>query len=175
MGKMYDLYREGLTLETDRAKEFLDLISNLLSTEEVQTLANFEQHMDINRLDHVKCVAFMSYILCKEKGLDYEAAARAGILHDLFYYDWRNKDDGSHRLHGFRHGGFAAENAKKITSLSKREENIIRRHMWPLTPTPPKYREAYVVTMCDKYSASAELLSGCHSVSKKFINKIKSK
>ena len=43
----------------------------------------------------------------------------------------------------------------KLTDL---EREVIRRHMWPLTPTPPMKKEAFVVSMCDKYCATKELI-----------------
>ena len=47
------------------------------------------------------------------------------MLHDLFYYDWHVPGDGSHRLHGYRHPGFALKNAKALFTLSEMEENKI--------------------------------------------------
>lgn len=44
----------------------------------------------------------------------------------------------------------------RLFSLTDREKNIILRHMWPLTVTPPKYREAYVIVMFDKYCSLME-------------------
>lgn len=41
-------------------------------------------------------------------------------------------------------------------ALNPVERNIILRHMWPLTVTPPKYREAYVIVMFDKYCSLME-------------------
>ena len=38
----------------------------------------------------------------------------------------------------------------------EREENIIHRHMFPLTPMPPTTREAWIVCLADKYCAAAE-------------------
>ena len=94
---------------------------------------------------------------CKTLGWDHVAAARAGILHDYVTYDWHVPDP-SHRLHGFRHPGFAVTNSRKITELSALEENMIRRHMWPLTVVPPKYKEAWALTLVDKVLATRETL-----------------
>ena len=95
----------------------------------------------------------------------YEAAKKdvafarefKGILHDYVTYDWHVPDP-SHRLHGFRHPGFAVTNSRKITELSALEENMIRRHMWPLTVVPPKYKEAWALTLVDKVLATRETL-----------------
>ncbi|NLB37473.1 MAG: HD family phosphohydrolase, partial [Clostridiales bacterium] len=67
--------------------------------------------------------------------------------------------DSSHRLHGYRHPGFAVRNAQRLYGpLSMMAENIIKRHMWPLTPTPPKYKEAFIVSFVDKYCTAQEII-----------------
>lgn len=79
------------------------------------------------------------------------------VLHDLFLYDWHfhAKETGNY-FHGLTHPRRALENAQRLFSLTDREKNIILRHMWPLTVTPPKYREAYVIVMFDKYCSLME-------------------
>ncbi len=139
--------------------DYLSLIHDLLEKEEVQYMKNTIQHSNITTFDHVLCVSYMSYRLCKKLNWDCKAAARAGLLHDLVYYDWHTPDP-SHRLHGYRHPGFALKNASEITELSELEKNIIFRHMWPLTPIPPRYKEAWVITLVDKYCACREIIKG---------------
>ena len=72
-------------------------------------------------------------------------------------YDWHfhAKETGNY-FHGLTHPRRALENAQRLFSLTDREKNIILRHMWPLTITPPKYREAYVIVMFDKYCSLME-------------------
>ena len=137
--------------------EYLALVEPLLKEEGIQNLDNFLQHSDITLLSHVRAVSYMTYTVCKTLGWNKEAAARAGILHDYVTYDWHDPDP-SHRFHGYRHPGFAVTNSKKITELSELEENMIRRHMWPLTVIPPKYREAWALTLVDKFLATGETL-----------------
>ena len=43
--------------------------------------------------------------------------------------------------------------------LNHVERDSIARHMFPLTPLPPRYIEGYLVTMADKVSATRETLS----------------
>ena len=86
---------------------------------------------------------------------DQRALVRGALLHDYFLYDW-HKADPSHRLHGFYHPGTALRNARQDFALTPREENIIHRHMFPLTPMPPATREAWIVCLADKYCAAAE-------------------
>ena len=59
---------------------------------------------------------------------------RGALLHDYFLYDWHDPDP-SHRLHGFHHPCRALGNAPfKISAWTRWEQNIILRHMFPLTP-----------------------------------------
>ena len=64
--------------------------------------------------------------------------------------------DKSHRLHGFTHPYVACRNAEKEFLLNNIERDIIKRHMFPLTPVPPRYKESWIVTAADKLSASYE-------------------
>lgn len=156
MKNLFDLYVRSYTLTKENAPEFFDIMGDIYETAEFQSMADFIQHANITRLQHIMSVAYMSYSITKEKGLDFVTATRGAMLHDLFYYDWHVPGDGSHRLHGYRHPGFALKNAKALFTLSEMEENIIKRHMWPLTPTPPKYKEGWIVCLVDKYCAHQE-------------------
>ncbi|MBR3673555.1 MAG: HDIG domain-containing protein [Clostridia bacterium] len=119
-------------------------------------MKEFRQHYDTSCFEHCKNVAFISYKICKKLNLDYKSAARAGMLHDLFLYDWRKRQDGRKGLHAFTHPRTALENSKKIFELNEKEEDIILKHMWPLTVKLPKYSESYIVTIADKYCALGE-------------------
>lgn len=79
-----------------------------------------------------------------------------GMLHDLFLYDWRKKRPDGKGLHAFHHPRIALENSKKIFDLNKKEEDIILKHMWPVTLAFPKYKESYIITLSDKYCALLE-------------------
>ena len=111
-------------------------------------------------IDVAKCSLQISRKLpfhFKEKDL-----VRGALLHDYFLYDWHNKKvrlrdiREFYKLHGFSHPVTALKNAKKEFELTKREEDIIRKHMWPLTIKPPACREAWVVTLADKYCSLLE-------------------
>ena len=54
------------------------------------------------------------------------------------------------------HPQIALKNASEIFSLNELEKDIILKHMWPVTFSFPKYRESYIVTIMDKYSACLE-------------------
>ncbi|NLX92943.1 MAG: HD domain-containing protein [Clostridiales bacterium] len=165
MGKLYKAYLLSYHPEIMEDRQFMDCIADLFNTPEIQGLEKFEQHLLINRLQHITSVSYLSFRICRKLRWDWHTAARGGILHDLFYYDWR-ENDRSHRPHGYLHPGFALKNARELCgALDRKTENIIIRHMWPLTPIPPRYKEAFIVSLADKYCASRELYV---SLSKKY-------
>lgn len=136
--------------------EYVALVSDLLEQPAVQKLANYTQHHHSNRLQHSIAVSYDSYRLAKRLNLDYQATARAGLLHDLFYYDWRTTkfDLGTH---AFIHPRVALRNAEKITSLSNKEKDIILKHMFGATVAVPRYWESLIVSLVDDYEAEQEL------------------
>ncbi len=51
------------------------------------------------------------------------------------------------------------KNARKITCLSKKEEDIIKKHMWPLTIIPPVYMESLIVSLIDTFCSTRDYIS----------------
>ncbi len=129
-------------------KEFLERASNYLTNPAICKLKDSLHHRDKNRLEHVMEVAFYSFLIAKKMCLDIDAVVKGAMLHDLFYYDWLREGP---RLHGLRHPRISLENARKLYPLSKKEEDIIKKHMWPLTIIPPCYLESFVVALVDSF------------------------
>lgn len=142
----------------DEKALFFQIIQDITSNETVKQMKNFRQHCDTSCYDHCLHVAYYSYWIAKKLGLDYISTARAAMLHDLFLYDWRKRyrDVELPGLHAFVHPKIALRNALEIFDLNVKEQDIIEKHMWPLTITLPKYKESYIVTFMDKYSAIRE-------------------
>jgi len=136
--------------------EFANTARPLLELPEVAKLAQYNHHREKNRLDHVKEVAYLSFLWGKRLSLDTRAIIRGALLHDLFYYDWLHEGP---RLHGLRHHTIALENARRITRLTKKEADIIKKHMWPLTVIPPRYMESLVVSLVDTFCSARDYLS----------------
>lgn len=128
----------------------------LLERPELARLSQYPHHLSKTRLEHVNEVAYLSYVWGTRLSLDVNAIVRASLLHDLFYYDWQSEGP---RLHGLRHPRIALENARRVTDLSKVEEDIIMKHMWPLTVAPPLYPESLVVSAADTFCAVRDYLS----------------
>lgn len=167
MSKLYEEYCKSYKLDENNSDGFFETVKDVYFSDEVQSLKQYEQHLEIDRLQHITTVAYLSYRICKKLRLDYKKAANAAVMHDLVYYDWRDGETGGwHRLHGYKHPNYACLNAKELyPELSKKEENIIRRHMWPLTVLPPGSKEGFVVTFADKYCAAIEVY---YSLNKKY-------
>lgn len=140
-------------------KEFINLINDLISNDTVQQMNNFRQHYDTSCFEHCLAVSYYSYLICKKLNLDYKSAARAGMLHDLFLYDWRYKQEDRKGLHAFTHPRTALDNSLKLFFLNSIEKDIILKHMWPVTIKLPKYKESYIVSCVDKYCALAESIN----------------
>ncbi|MGV7929121.1 MAG: HD domain-containing protein [Spirochaetota bacterium] len=125
-------------------------ISVVLESGEFQLLDAYTHHGSVTRKEHCLQVARMAYIMAHRRGLDAVSAARGALLHDFFFYDWRTDGPG---LHGFRHPAIARANARSRFALNAIEEDAILRHMWPLTPVPPRYAESALVCVADKLVA----------------------
>jgi uncharacterized protein len=85
------------------------------------------------------------------------------MVHDLFLYDWRKRQDDRKGLHAFTHPKAALDNASKLFSLNEKEIDIILKHMWPVTISFPKYAESYIITLVDKYCAIEESIKAYKS------------
>jgi uncharacterized protein len=136
-------------------EEYGSCVGDLLENATVQSMSGYIQHGDISCLEHCKNVSFKSYLICKVLKLDYRSAARAGLLHDYFLYDWHEPH---RRWHGFHHPRSALVNATRDFGLNGMEKDIIAKHMWPLTLIPPRYRESLIVGLADKYCTVMEVL-----------------
>jgi len=137
-------------------KDYINIVKDILDNEMVQQMKQYRQHFNVSCFDHCLYVSYNLYLLCKKYKLDYVSAARAGLVHDLFLYDWRKRQEGRKGLHAYTHARTAYENAKTIFNLNKKEKDIILKHMWPVTLVFPRYKETFLMTYVDKYFAYSE-------------------
>lgn len=134
---------------------------DILQSENFKSTRRYIQHGNMTVNDHVLSVARCSldlsdrlHIRCSKREM-----VRGALLHDYFLYDWHEPDpENPHKLHGFYHPGRALKNASREYKLTDRERDIIKKHMWPLTVVPPMCREAWIVTMADKWCSAMETL-----------------
>lgn len=137
-------------------EEYMSIVKDIIENDLVNQMKQYRQHFTVSCFDHCLYVSYNLYLLCKKHKLDYISAARAGLVHDLFLYDWRKRQEGRKGLHAYTHPKTAYENAKKIFNLNKKEKDIILKHMWPVTLAIPRYKETFLMTYVDKYFAYSE-------------------
>jgi uncharacterized protein len=149
-----------MRLSENEIINFKNHIYEFLQLEQVHDMKKYIQHGKTTTFTHCMVVAYYSYCITLRlpMALDTKSVARGAFLHDFYLYDWHIPDK-SHKLHGFVHPGFALKNAKKYFMLNSLEEDIIEKHMWPLTIYKyPKNKEALIVCLVDKFCSLAETL-----------------
>ena len=141
-------------------KEVISCIREMVRSSRLDRMTEFCQHGDTNCLTHTVAVVYCALALAEKMHIkiNKRELIRGGILHDYFLYDWHDGKK-ERRIHGFTHPGYALKNAEKDFRLTKRERNIIKRHMFPLTVVPPRYREAWLICIADKLCAVKEATS----------------
>lgn len=138
---------------------FLQELEDICKNSRILESHKYMQHGDTSVFRHSVSVAYYSYYLALKlhAPVNETSLIRGALLHDYFLYDWHEKNAG-HRFHGFIHAGRALQNAKNDFELTRREENIISRHMFPLNIVPPMCKEAWLVCLADKICASKETI-----------------
>ncbi|GHU52114.1 hydrolase [Clostridia bacterium] len=136
--------------------EFVSFITDLLKSDEIQNLKNFKHHIKTTRFQHSLNVSYYNYIVCKKLRWDFVSAARAGILHDLYFYE--TAEYVGEVRHNKNHPVVALQNAEKF-GLNLLEKDIITKHMFPCTLKLPKYKETFVIIVVDKFCAIMEFLA----------------
>ena len=151
-------------------RSFCKYIKPIKTSAKIMPMKSCTQHGNTSVYHHCIRVAYLSYLIANTLPVkvDNSSLIRGAFLHDYFLYDWheRRKEE---RLHGFTHPKTALNNAKLDFDLNRKEENIIRSHMWPLTLFHvPASKEALIVCFADKVCSSGETASGlCHKYAQK--------
>ena len=144
------------------AKELLTRGKDIILSPEAQVLKTFVQHGETTVFEHCLSVAKFSLLMAHflertlKIDIDKDSLVRGALLHDYFLYDWHDKTVPGRRVHGFTHPGTAMRNAERDFGLNDLERDIISKHMFPVTPFPPMYRESIIVNLADKWCALCE-------------------
>ena len=134
--------------------QYMSIVNNILDNDEFLKIKQIEHH-GISRYDHSIKVSYYSYKIAKALHLDYEQTAVGGLLHDFFLSpEDRTQKDRMKSV--FTHPKHAVEMAKSQFELTKKEEDMIRSHMFPINLSVPKYGESWIVSMVDKCVATNE-------------------
>ncbi len=132
--------------------EFNKIICEVSNNKEFQKLKKVKHH-GITRYEHSVRVAYYTYKITKILHLDYKESTIAALLHDFFQEEVSDKNFVA-RLR--KHPGIAAKNATQYFKLNEKQIDIIKTHMFPITFTPPKYMEGWIVDFVDDASAIFE-------------------
>lgn len=138
--------------------EYYSCVSDLLNNDMVLKLREFRHHIGTTRFQHSLNVSYYNFRLCKLLKLDAKSAARAGLLHDFFFYNRKEHVSAEHRSHAAEHAIVAFENASGMFPLNELESDMIVNHMWPMTVRLPRHRETFAITLVDKFCAVAEVV-----------------
>lgn len=137
-----------------KKEKFEYLFGDYLNHPKVVETKNYDHH-GINRFDHSYRVALHTYNITKAFHLNYNSATKAAILHD-FFLDEVADENAIKKL--TNHPQVAVDNAKKYFDINEMEEDIIKKHMFPITLSPPKYIEGWIVDIVDDYVSIYERL-----------------
>lgn len=149
---------EKLSKSEKYKKEFYECVKDLAEHPVVQRMKKYPHHGNSTCYQHCMNVAYYNYRICRFFGWDAKSAARAGMLHDLFLYDWHThaKRTGDH-FHGMTHPKAALKNAERHFLLNRRERDVILNHMWPVTlRSVPRTREGWIIIFTDKFCGLCE-------------------
>ena len=138
---------------------------DILNSENYKKSKGFVQHGNFSVWRHSFNVAETSIRMSRILPARFHERelVRGALLHDYFLYDWHKKRVGIreirefYKMHGFTHPAVAAQNARRDFNTGRLENEIIAKHMWPLTIRKiPMCREAWIVTLADKYCSLME-------------------
>ena len=144
-----------------RQYSFIELVSGVTRGSRLAAEEAFIQHGNTSCLLHSVAVAYFCYLVARKLnfiGFRITELVRGALLHDYFLYDWHYTRP-KNGLHGFSHPFTAFYNALFDFELSEVEKDIITKHMFPLTPLLPLYKESVLVSLVDKVCSLYEVFS----------------
>lgn len=157
-----EAWKKRLTTEKTLHREIQEAAGDILYADSFRSTKNHIQHGNVTVNQHCMSVARYSLSFAhffERVGLRTRTTEliRGALLHDYFLYDWHDPAP-EHMLHGFFHPGKALKNAMRDYDLTEVEQDIIKKHMWPLTWKLPACRETWIVLMADKWVSTLETL-----------------
>ena len=156
----WDFAKDYFALSEDELLIFQNFFLDVLDKTDLKEMQSYIQHGNTDTLLHSVAVAHYSYLFAKVFRIRVRSRSLiiGALLHDYCLYDW-HVPDRSHRWHGFRHPFTSAKNARAHYGINDIEADIILKHMFPLVPIPPKYRESAIVCFVDKVCSMYEIFS----------------
>ncbi|SCW69705.1 uncharacterized protein SAMN02910456_02651 [Ruminococcaceae bacterium YRB3002] len=144
------------------AKELITRGGDIIFSENIEPMKSSIQHGTTSVFAHCLSVAKHSLLIAAflenrfNIKVDRTSLVRGALLHDYFLYDWHDKEVPGRKIHGFTHPKKAMNNAVRDFEMNSLERDVISKHMFPLTPIPPRHRESLIVCIADKWCAICE-------------------
>ena len=132
--------------------------SDILDSEEFKVALAQTHHHRSSVGDHSIHTARAGLTMCNvisKAGIriDERTIVRISLLHDLGILGRDEKYKNSFEC-GYRHPMDSTITARKLWSdIDRKSIRAIRSHMWPLSPTMPHSKEAFILCIADKASA----------------------
>lgn len=144
-----------------------EILADVVNNSYFNESRKYMQHGNTSIYRHSIMVARKSCQIASKYNLDvsYSELVRGALLHDYFLYDWHDKEHKHRRPHGFFHASAALRNAMRDFTLTDIEKDIIKKHMFPLTPIPPVHIESWIVCIADKICSAGETLNPARKIS----------
>jgi len=165
-----------MKLPKEKEDKFYTILKDITRNSRFSMCKEFTQHGDTSVWEHCVQVAHTAYALAHKFNIEVSESEliRGALLHDYFLYDW-HENNLPNKIHGFTHPRKACKEALKDFELSKREQDMILHHMFPLTPMPPRYREGFLLCLADKMCATNETVDrrNKHEKRRKRLTKIR--
>ena len=136
---------------------YTEIVSKYMEDNEWLQLVTLAHHKRTNRLMHSMHVSYLCFLQAYRMNWDYKSAAIGGLLHDFVLFskkDYRVTRWGE--IWCFHHPKEALKMATSKYHLNERTKDIIRKHMFPVAGSFPKYKETYLIVYWDKYCAVRE-------------------
>lgn len=156
--KAYNItMRKKYNLTNNQMSFFIREIKKIIYDEKFYELRLYKHHGSISTYTHVIKVAYISYCFAIKYNIkvNHCELIRAALLHDLYFYDWHDKNNGVH-LHGLFHSKLAVKNAKKYFNINSNEEKHMKTHMFPLTLMFPTTKAGWIICYADKVAARSD-------------------
>lgn len=139
--------------------------NDILQSAEFQSAFGQTHHRCMTVAEHSLGVAVICLYMCVilqrlHISVQIRSLTVAALCHDLGIMGRSEKYHSNLECYG-RH---PEDSLDVIRSMIDKEEyndiieDSVRRHMWPLTPVPPRYHEGVMLTTADKISAVMERL-----------------
>lgn len=155
------IYSEGGWMHKTAYEKLLkEILIQVVDNSSFNESKKYIQHGNTSIYRHSIMVARKSCQIASKFNIkvSYNEMVRGALLHDYFLYDWHDKEHKHRRPHGFFHPSAALKNAMRDFVLTDIEKDIIKKHMFPLTPVPPVYAESLIVCIADKICSAGETL-----------------